>query len=104
MNLPSVNEAEVPKAKIALYLLNPNHRSGKSKAHFFCAHGFAAERWEELANALRRHALEHQIVRQEASPTGIRFVIEGLMSMPDERVARIRWYGLLNPASRFRAL
>src|SRR5438477_8959169 len=30
-------------------LLNPNHRSGKSKARFFAGHGYATERWQELA-------------------------------------------------------
>jgi len=44
MKLPLAAEAEVPKAKNALYLLNPNHRSGKSKAQFFITHGFVAER------------------------------------------------------------
>ena len=94
MQLPSVTEAEVPEAKIVLYLLNPNHRSGKSKANFFFARGFATEQWEELADALRRHALEHAVSRQINSPLGISFVIEGFMSMPNETVARIRsiWF------------
>ena len=94
MQLPSATEAEVPKAKIVLYLLNPNHRSGKSKAHFFFAHGFTTGRWEKLTDALRRHALENEVSRQINSPLGIRFVIEGSMSMPDETVARIRsiWF------------
>lgn len=47
MKLPLVDEAEVPRAKIVLYLLNPNHRSGK--ARFFRDHGYATERWQELA-------------------------------------------------------
>jgi len=94
MQLPSVSEAEVREAKIVLYLLNPNHRSGKSKANFFFARGFTTEQWEELADALRQHALEHEVSRQVNSPLGVRFVIEGLMSMPDETVAKIRsvWF------------
>lgn|ERR1017187_9785672 len=94
MQLPSVTEAEVPEAKIVLYLLNPNHRSGKSKANFFSARGFTTEQWEELADALRRHALEHEVSRQIKTSLGVRFAIEGLMSMPDETVARIRsiWF------------
>jgi hypothetical protein len=94
MKLPFTNEAEVPRAKVALYLLNPNHRSGKSKARFFFGHGFNPECWEELAEALRRHALEHEVARQKTTPLGIRFVVEGTMPMPDGRVAKIRsvWF------------
>jgi Domain of unknown function (DUF6883) len=94
MQLPSATEAEVPEAKVVLYLLNPNHRSGKSKAHFFSAHGFAIGRWEELADALRQHAVEHNVSRQINSPLGLRYVVEGLMTMPDETVAIIRsvWF------------
>lgn len=87
-------EAEVPEAKIVLYLLNPNHRDGGGKARFFLARGFTVELWEELANALRRHAIEYEVKRQINSPLGLRFVIEGLMSMPDETVALVRsvWF------------
>jgi hypothetical protein len=48
MKLPLVDAAEVPEAKIMLYLLNPEHRSGKSKARFFAGHGFTTERWQDL--------------------------------------------------------
>src|SRR5690348_13691884 len=94
MQLPFVTEAEVPKAKIVFYLLNPNHRSGKSKARFFLGHGFAPERWEKLAEALRQHALENDVTQQKKSPLGTRLVIEGSMPMPDEMVAKIRsvWF------------
>src|SRR5205814_2167136 len=35
MKLPLVDEAEVARAKIVLYLLDLNHRAGKRKARFF---------------------------------------------------------------------
>jgi len=53
MRLPAVSEAEVPEAKIVLYLLNPEHRAGKGKARFFSGQGFAPEQWRVLAEALR---------------------------------------------------
>jgi hypothetical protein len=43
MRLPVAEEAEVPMAKVVRYLLNPSHRSGKSKARFFLGHGFTAD-------------------------------------------------------------
>ncbi len=52
MKLPFANEAEAPRAKIVLYLLNPEHRSGKGKARFFASHGFAVEDWQKLAAAV----------------------------------------------------
>jgi hypothetical protein len=94
MKLPLVNEAVVPRAKIVLYLLNPNHRSGKSKARFFAGHGYAIERWQELAGALRAHAKENEVVKRETTPLGVRLVVEGPLTLCDGVVAQIRsvWF------------
>jgi hypothetical protein len=94
MRLPLVNEAEVPRAKIVFYLLDPNHRSGKSKARFFAAHGYATERWQQLAGALRTHASENEVVKQETTPLGVRLVVEGPLTLCDGVVAQIRsvWF------------
>ena len=94
MKLPFANEAEVPRAKIVSYLLDPNHRSGKSKARFFAGHGYATERWQELAQALRTHASENEVVKQETTPLGVRLVVEGPLTLHDGGVAQIRsvWF------------
>lgn len=94
MKLPLVNQAEVPRAKIVLYLLNPNHRSGKSKARFFSGHRYAPERWEELAEDLRRHARENEVVKKEATPLGVRLVVDGPLTLRDGAIAEIRsvWF------------
>lgn len=94
MKLPLINEAEVPRAKIVLYLLDPNHRSGKSKARFFAGHGYVTEHWEELAEALRTHARENEVVKQETTPLGVRLVVEGPLTLRDGVVAQIRsvWF------------
>ena len=94
MKLPFASEAEVPRAKIVLYLLNPEHRAGKGKARFFASHGFAVEDWQKLADALRQHAREHEITKEETVPLGVRFVVEGDMRMPDGAIARVRavWF------------
>ena len=94
MKLPFVDEAEVPRAKIVDYLLDPNHRSGKSKARFFRGHGYAIERWEELAEVLRRHARENEVAKQEATPLGVRQVVEGPLALKDGVIAGIRsvWF------------
>ena len=94
MKLPLADEAEVPKAKIVLYLLNPEHRRGKSKARFFMSRGFGAGDWQAMAGALRRHAAEHEITKEEATPLGVRMVVEGVMAMPNGTVAEVRsiWF------------
>src|SRR2546422_11669067 len=94
MKLPLADEAEMPRDKIVLYLLNPEHRAGKSKARFFASHGFAVEDWQRLANALRQHARHHDIAKEETTPLGTRFVVEGDVTMPDGAVAAVRavWF------------
>ena len=81
-------------AKIVRYLLNPNHRAGKSKARFFLSHGFTVEQWTKLAEALRNHASENEITKHERTPLGERFVVEGPMQLPDGVVApgRVIWF------------
>jgi len=94
MKLPLADEAEVPKAKIVLYLLNPEHRRGKSKARFFTSRGFGADDWEAMARALRRHAAGNEITKEETTPLGVRMVVEGVMAMPNGTVAEVRsiWF------------
>ena len=94
MKLPLPDEAEVPRAKIVLYLLNPEHRAGKGKARFFASHGFEVEDWQKLADALRQHARDHDITKEETVPLGVCFVVEGDMTMRDGAIARVRavWF------------
>ena len=99
MKLPNASEAEVPEAKIVRYLLNPNHRSGKSKAQFFLRHGFRIEEWAKLATTLRQHASENEVTRREPTPLGERFVIDGLIALAG-RLQCCAWYGLSKRAKR----
>jgi Domain of unknown function (DUF6883) len=94
MKLPLANQAEVSKAKIVLYLLNPEHRRGKSKARFFVSRGFDGDHWQDMAGALRRHAVENEIAKEESTPLGVRMVVEGNLAMPNGTVAEIRsiWF------------
>ncbi len=94
MRLPNCERAVVPKKKITEYLLSLTHREGRSKAQFFKRVGFSAEAWEELAEALKRHASEHELTRIEDSPFGKRYVIEGIIHAPDGRMPLIRsiWF------------
>ena len=94
IRLQSAEEADVPMAKIVRYLLNPSHRSGKSKARFFLSHGFTADQWQRLAAALRDHAKDNEITKREPTPLGERVVVEGPMHLADGVVASVRviWF------------
>ena len=76
------------------YLLSLSHPHGRGKAIFFMRFGFLVDRWQILADALRVHALEHEVVKIEQSPFGLRYIIEGTMLTPDGRNPFVRsvWF------------
>jgi hypothetical protein len=90
VKLPYQENAVIPQRKITEYLLSSTHRDGRHKAAFFMQFGFSAERWEEMASAFRRHAAENEVVKQEDSPFGDRYVIEGPLITPDGRMPLVR--------------
>jgi hypothetical protein len=94
MKLPNVDQATVPQEKITGYLLSTAHRDGKHKAAFFMRFGFKPEAWEELAAALLNHARQHDVVKEEPSPFGVRYVVEGALPAPDGRSPDVRavWF------------
>ena len=90
MKLPNAAFAEMPRAKVADYLLNPYHSDGWGKALFFNKFGFSARNWETLAEALHRHALENDVAAVTKTPFGTCYVIEGTLRSPDGRNPSIR--------------
>lgn len=94
MKLPGLDSAVVAKSKIVDYLLSTTHPGGRGKAKWLIAHGFTAERWEELADALKRHASQDEEARMEASPHGTRYIVEGPLETPDGRRPLLRsvWF------------
>lgn len=94
MRLPNVENAEITEAKIVRYLLSTTHRAGKSKAAFFMQFGFTSERWEDLANALKQHALDNEITLEEKTIFGTRYVIDGRLEAPHGRWLNVRtaWF------------
>ena len=83
MRLPFWDQAEVPEEKITKDLLCTGHRDGRHKAAFFMAHGFSPDNWEALAEALRQHAAQCDVVQREDTPFGTRYVVEGPLQAPD---------------------
>lgn len=94
MRLPNVDKAQITEAKIVMYLLSTTHRAGKSKAAFFMQFGFTAPRWQELANALKQHAIHNEITIEEKTAFGSRYVIDGPLEAPDGTWLNVRsaWF------------
>jgi hypothetical protein len=95
MKLRGVERADIREAKIVKYLLSTSHRAGKSKAAFFMEFGFEPERWEELDRALRQHATDNEVAREEKTRFGTRYVIDGPLQAPDGRMLNVARLGLL---------
>ena len=90
MKLPNADQVIVEREKILDYLLNSAHRHGASKAQFFKSFGFRAERWEQLAQALRVHGQTHEVKRTRETGFGPRYEVEGKLDTPNGRSPRIR--------------
>jgi hypothetical protein len=76
MKLRGVERAEIRESKIVKYLLSTTHTAGKSKAAFFMEFGFEPQRWEELDRTLRQQAMDNEIVREERTRFGTRYIID----------------------------
>jgi hypothetical protein len=94
MKLPNAHLATVPERKITLYLLNPAHPAGGSKAAFFLRFGFKVGEWQRLAEALIRHAQENEVVETEETRYGRRYAVDGPLAAPDGTILNVRsaWY------------
>lgn len=94
MKLPNLENAIVPREKIVDYLLSLIHKDGRAKAEFFSRFGFTSTNWEMLAEELKRHAERHEVKKQEPSPFGVRYIIDGEIDASDGRKPKVRvvWF------------
>lgn len=84
--LPNCSQAAISRNKIENYLLNVNHREGKSKAMFFSKFGYSLANTREFYEALRHLACESVVMRiEKRAPFGIRITTEGSLRTPDSR-------------------
>ena len=60
------------------------------QAIFFRKYGFTIERWNEFADALRKHAQTANVVDFQETSYGDRYVLEGNLAMPAGLVAHVR--------------
>ena len=79
-----------PTGKITGYLLNTEHLYGASKARFFVEFGFRQEVWEDLAAALKEHGQRHEVASVRETEFGVRYAMDGVLRVPDNRQPRVR--------------
>jgi Domain of unknown function (DUF6883) len=82
MKLPNAESAIIAEDKIAGYLLDIAHRRGGSKAKLLNSLGYEAERWQQLANDLRREHLTADVIEQRDSVWGRRYEIVAPLTGP----------------------
>jgi hypothetical protein len=90
MLLPRCDAALVEEGKVREYLLDISHADGAAKARFFESLGFAADRWQDLADALLRLARSSEVSVCVESAHGRKYIIEGEIDSPIGRRARVR--------------
>lgn len=94
MKLPNYESAVLKPDKLTAYLLSDTHPYGRHKARFFGSFGFALSNWQQLADALLKHAGLHDVTNVEPSAFGVRYVVDGRITSPDLRNPTIRsvWF------------
>jgi len=73
----------VKQSKITGYLLSSEHPEGRHKEQYFKNYGFTRERWEEMELVLKRHFTENDIISEEETGYGIKYVVEGQCACPN---------------------
>jgi len=82
MQLPYLQHAVITEAKVSDYLLNLQHPDGAGKARLFLAAGFTANRWQDLADALKDLAATWPVTHQIDSIHGRKYIVEGELRTP----------------------
>ena len=85
MKLPYAAHARVDRNKIATYLLSTSHPDGGSKARYFTAFGFRANKWQIFVRALKKHGENCELRSSVESKYGTRYSLDGLLETPDGR-------------------
>jgi hypothetical protein len=91
VQLPYLEHAYIPEAKIVKYLLNIEHTGGgREKAIFLMSFGFTLEAWRRLEAALLAHAAAYEVASTADTDDGVHYVIEGRIETPDGRNPELR--------------
>jgi hypothetical protein len=85
VKVPNAENAVIGPEKLYLYLLNPAHRRGGSKARVLLSLGYSIANWEQLDADLRAQHLTADVECQTDSDYGDRFEIVAPLIGPNRR-------------------
>jgi hypothetical protein len=95
--IPDRAHSRVDRSKIVDYLLSTTHPDGRAKAEFFLRFGFRADRWHELADALRGVGAANPVASLVETAYGLRYTVDGPVRAPDGRAPRVRTVWIVEP-------
>lgn len=90
MRLPNHERAVIAPEKLTTYLLNTAHRRGGPKARLLAEFGYNQEKWELLAEDIRRFHLTADAVETHVTVYGVRYEISAPMRTPNGRSLNVR--------------
>jgi len=67
---------------------------GRYQAEFFSRFELPVAVWQDLAATSRQHALDHEVTKEENSPFGKLYLVEGSIKAPNGRTPMLRtvWF------------
>jgi hypothetical protein len=87
--IPNADRATIEPVKLRDYLPSSTHPIARFKARFFVALGFTADRWAELAEALRIHHLTQDAEPAPATVHGQKYTIRAILNGPTGQAATV---------------
>jgi hypothetical protein len=93
--LPDFDRGWIPDEKLRDYLLNPDHRHGRSKHDFLIMHGFSSADWPVLKTTLLAHAGTAKVTLSRVDVWGSTYHAIGPLRSPDGRNPWIRAYWIV---------
>jgi hypothetical protein len=91
----NASSARIEFEKITSYLLSDTHPVGRAKARFFQGLGFQASRPEALLASLLRVAREGEVLDQEITVFGTKYMVDGTLEGPAGISAPVRTIWIL---------
>lgn len=99
MKLPNRDRAYIQREKITEYLLAEVHSEGASKALFFLRLGFDKLAAGRLEQYLLRIAQSGEVTSISESEHGTKYVVDGLLELPDREPINLRTVWVLDMGS-----
>lgn len=97
MKLPNREKAYIPEEKLTHYILSETHADGKLKAKLFRKFGFTETNISLLEKSLLNVAYTQELKDIVESIHGIKYVIDGKIKTPNDKILKIRTVWILEP-------